>query len=856
MAKFGKIRQNTGVLDQIKPPDDSPLQAIDRSERQGSALAVLLLALALVGAVFLSSALDEERRTQFILWFVAALAAIGVAAMFLVAIGYLKIAGQGARNDLTKAIADTAADALLVTDSSRRVVYANAAYQKLAGVAGPGGVRTLERLFSGASDVSEAVYRLSQAARDGKRAIEEIRLTPPLTGDTGVGWYRVRVRPVEGVKGSLNLWSVADISRERERHENVFQELQNVVDYLDHAPAGFLSADSKGEIVYLNATLAGWLDYDIAQFGTGGLKLGEIIQGDGAALLGVVGGHPGQVKTEILDLDLKRRNGQTLPARLFHRIAYGNDGVPGASRTLVMNRSQGEDTEEDRRAAEVRFARFFNNAPLSIITARADGAISQTNAPFARVFAEFLKAPRGPGERNILDAVAGEDRAQLKSALEDAASRKSDIKPLELLLAGTEGRSARFFVSGVDQGAADGEAAVIYALDTTEQKTLQEQFTQAQKMQAVGQLAGGVAHDFNNVLTAIIGYSDLLLANHRPTDPSFQDIMQIKQNANRAASLVRQLLAFSRRQTMRPQTLYFNDTLSDFAMLLRRLLGEKVELEYKHGRDLWPVMADINQFEQVVMNLAVNARDAMPDGGKVVISTRNIPAADIAGFNYSLLPPGDQVLIEVSDTGTGVAPNIRDKIFEPFFTTKEVGKGTGLGLSMVYGIVKQSNGFIFCESEPGKGTTFRIFLPRHTPAAEEKTPEKDSKPGTPRDLTGQGTILLVEDEEAVRAFAARALRSRGYTVLEAGSGVEALDVLEGHHGPLNLVVSDVVMPEMDGPTMLVELRKRLPDVKVIFISGYAEEAFRKNLPDGLEFGFLPKPFTLKQLVEAVKEHAA
>ena len=408
--------QNASVLDQLKPLADSPLPALDRSERQGSAAAVLVLALALVGAVFLSSALEEEARTRFILWFVAALAAIGVAAMFLLAIGYLRIAGQSSRNDLTKAIADSAQDALLVTDGGRRVLYANAAYQKLAGGAGPGGLRTAERLFSGAPDVSEAVYRLSQAAREGKRGMEEIRLTPPLAGDTGVGWYRVRVRPVEGIKGKLNLWSVADISRERERHENVFLELQNVVDYLDHAPAGFLSSDGNGDIIYLNATLAGWLDYDIAQYGTGGLRLTDVIQGDGASLLGAAGGHAGQVKTEILDLDLKRRNGQALPARLFHRVAYGSDGIAGPSRTLVLNRSQGEDTEEDRRALEVRFARFFNNAPLAIATVKAGGSISQTNAPFARVFASALK-PAAGGERNILSAVAEKDRPLLRPPL-------------------------------------------------------------------------------------------------------------------------------------------------------------------------------------------------------------------------------------------------------------------------------------------------------------------------------------------------------------------------------------------------------------------------------------------------------
>ncbi len=372
-------------------------------------------------------------------------------------------------------------------------------------------------------------------------------------------------------------------------------------------------------------------------------------------------------------------------------------------------------------------------------------------------------------------------------------------------------------------------------------------------MQAVGQLAGGVAHDFNNMLTAIIGYSDLLLANHRPTDPSFQDIMQIKQTANRAAGLTRQLLAFSRRQTLRPQVLQLGDVLSELQILLRRLVGEKVEVDLRHGRDLWQVKADINQFEQVIINLVVNARDASPEnGGRIQLRTRNVSAAECAELKEPALPAADYVLVEVEDNGCGIPPELQTKIFEPFFTTKEVGKGTGLGLSMVFGIVKQSGGFVFVVSEVGRGTTFRILLPRFTPDVVEAAPKAEAaKPSS--DYTGQGVILLVEDEDAVRAFGMRALASRGYTVLEASSGLEALEVVEREGGKIDLIVSDVVMPEMDGPAMFAELRKRGVPAKVIFVSGYAEEAFAKNLPEG-EFGFLPKPFTLKQLIETVKSN--
>jgi two-component system cell cycle sensor histidine kinase/response regulator CckA len=434
-----------------------------------------------------------------------------------------------------------------------------------------------------------------------------------------------------------------------------------------------------------------------------------------------------------------------------------------------------------------------------------------------------------------------------------ALAGQADVAPLDVTLAGGANRSARLFATPTEGQVPGEEAAIVYMLETTDERTLQEQVVQSQKMNAVGQLAGGVAHDFNNVLTAIIGYSDLLLASHRPTDPSFQDIMQIKQNANRAASLVRQLLAFSRRQTLRPQVLQLNDAVSDLQILLKRLLGEKIDLGVTYGRDLWLVKADVNQFEQVVVNLAVNARDAMPEGGKLSLRTLNATAEQSAAYGYAGLTPADYVVLEVTDTGTGMTREVMEKIFEPFFTTKEVGKGTGLGLSMVFGIVKQSGGFIFCESEPGKGTTFRIFLPRHI-AEPETAPVRveDTRPQA-QDLTGQGTILLVEDEEAVRAFGSRALRSRGYTVIEAVNGAEALELVLEDPARIDLIVSDVVMPEMDGPTLLSELRKRGIALDFVFASGYADDAFRKNLPDGVTFGFLPKPYSLKQLVEAVKQ---
>jgi two-component system cell cycle sensor histidine kinase/response regulator CckA len=829
--------------------------AVDRSERPSGVARVLLLALVIVTLPVLFYLLPPERGTMASFLSLAVLAAIGMAGLFAWVIGIVHFGQTSvARNDLTKLISDDSPEGILVTNKEGRVIYANAAYLTLTGAVGEQDMRTVERAFTGDPDVSEATYRLAQAARAGQRLTEEFRIaSAPPTGTAS--WYRVRVRPVTRRSGSAEtVWTVADITRERERQENVFQELQHAIDYLDHAPAGFFSADPSGEIVYMNATLAGWLDYDLAQFGTGGLTLADVVPGNAGALVVTQPGDPGSVRTEIFDVDLRRRNGTIMPVRLFHKIAFAADGHPGPSRTLVIYRGPGGDVSEGLRAAEVRFARFFNNSPLAIATIDETAHIVRTNAAFLRLFKESLNGDAAG--HSLMDAVVERDREGLSKLTRLAMSGRGDVDPAEASLAGQGNRSARFWFAPVDGGENEKEAAIVYVIDTTEQRTLQEQFAQSQKMNAVGQLAGGVAHDFNNVLGVILLAADSLIGSHKPGDPAFQDIQAIKTNAVRAANLVRQLLAFSRRQTMRPVVLNLNDAVSDLSILLRRLLGEKVALDVVHGRDLWPVKVDVNQFEQVVMNLTVNARDAMAEGGKVIIRTRNVPISEASALDRGELPPADYVVVEVEDNGSGIPPAILDKIFEPFFTTKDVGKGTGLGLSTVYGIVKQTGGSILVHSVEGKGTLFQIFLPRLVetakPAGQEASSPAVAKVKEMTDLTGHGRILLVEDEEALRALSARTLVARGFEVVEAGSGIEALQVLEEAGGNIDLVVSDVVMPEMDGPTLLKELRKRNSTTRIIFVSGYAEEAFAKNMPEGEEFAFLPKPFSMKQLVEAVK----
>jgi two-component system cell cycle sensor histidine kinase/response regulator CckA len=849
--------------------------AVDRTRatRSGGSIGlVLLIAVVLVGAAVALMLIGRTNAEPYILVLLSVLATVGVFLMFALAAGILRMSGREAASPLIKAVVDGASEGILVTDPRGRVLYANAAYADLADAAGADDVRPVERVFIGDPGVSEAVYRLLKAAREGRRLQEEVRVGGHRAGEPG-RWLRMRVRPLgEGKREQrLTVWSIADVTRELERHENVFQELQHAIDYLDHAPAGFFSAEGNGNIVYLNATLANWLDHDLAQVGSGGLRLDDIVAGEGAALLTTLAAAPGDVRTEVLDIDLKTRSGHTLPARLFHKIAFGADGMPGASRTLVLNRAR-DDGTDPQRAAEVRFTRFFHNTPMAIAAVDQQSKIKRSNALFARVFHPVLKG-EGTADRSILDVVAERDRGALEAAIRKAGEGQGEIAPVDAALEGAGERFARFYVTAVKEEERDQETAIVYALETTEQRQLQGQVDTAQTMELVGKLAGGVAHDFNNVLGAIIMATDFLLNAHKPTDPSFQDIMQIKQNANRAAALVRQLLAFSRRQTLRPEVVDLNESLSDLGMLLRRFLGEKITLNVVPCRDLYPVKIDIAQFERSILNLAANSRDAMPDGGRFTLRTCNLDAEESARFQYKGMPIGEYVLVEVADTGVGIAPDIVDRIFQPYFTTKDVGKGTGLGLSTVYGFVKQTGGFIYVETELGRGTTFRIFLPRYVAGADDvqvlQLPEAaapaiadaiaaadEVKRTAATDLTGEGTILLVEDEEGLRALNARGLASRGYTVIEAGNGVEALEKLEKRGNQVDLVVSDVVMPEMDGPTLFKELRRRVPDVKVIFVSGYAEDAFEKSLPGNDRPSFLPKPFTLKQLVAAVKDTMA
>jgi two-component system cell cycle sensor histidine kinase/response regulator CckA len=498
-------------------------------------------------------------------------------------------------------------------------------------------------------------------------------------------------------------------------------------------------------------------------------------------------------------------------------------------------------------AAAPHLEALLSQLPLGLAMADRDGRLLFANVAFMRAAGREGELP----PTYPTDLVVREDKGPLSDAIRRFGQGPATSGDIAIRLSAQPDEPVSLSLAGV-RGL--GQAAALLGLtDSTEETRLKRQVAQATKMQAVGQLAGGVAHDFNNVLTAILGTCDLMLLRHTPGDSDYDDIQQIRANSNRAASLTRQLLAFSRQQTLRPEVLQLPDVVSDVSQMLKRLIGEKIQLVVRHDRDLGPLRADPTQLEQVIVNLVVNARDAMQSrgdgGGRLTISTRRVAVSDVRAMRSEILPQGEYTALFVEDTGTGIPPENLAKIFEPFFTTKEQGKGTGLGLSTVYGVVKQSGGFIFANSEVGKGTRFSVYFPVYHVAPGEAVLPAPALQEQTSQWAGGGRILLVEDEDPVRMVAERALVRAGYTVTTARDGEEGLEkVVQGNE--FDLILSDVVMPSMDGPTMAREIRKLAPAMPVLFMSGYAEEQLRREI-DIANVHFLPKPFSVQNISDKV-----
>ena len=700
-------------------------------------------------------------------------------------------------------------DSAALTGSDGTLLAANSGYRERFGARPPGKLP--------ADSESEQVLAMARtmAWRDGGGCATGI--------DTEAGSFALEVHRV-GARGDLLLWR-----------------------FLKPAPSDPIAVASNrlrgrsGELLAGVGVLAAFVDPD-----------GKLLSWNSLFAARALAGWEGDESLLLTDLVEAGEGGQ---CRL---VAEGDSGRPLRAVHVPLEAPGAEDhgnfylfdsPDSLALSSSQHLQAMLDILPIGLALVDRDGRFLTMNDAFRA--AAGIKSPRPvyPG-----DLVVKEDKAAVADAVRRNARGPAMSGDIAVRLARNPKEPVALTVAGL-RGL--GDAAVLLLLkDNSEEAKLKRQVAQATKMQAVGQLAGGVAHDFNNILTAIIGHCDLMLMRHTPGDSDYDDIQQIKSNSNRAAGLTRQLLAFSRQQTLRPQVLQLTDVVAEVSHLLKRLLGETVKLVVKHGRNLGSVRADPGQLEQVIVNLAVNARDAMAGergGGTLTIQTYAVRADQVAELGSDILPIADYSALSVTDTGCGIAANVLGKIFEPFFTTKEVGKGTGLGLSTVYGIVKQSGGFIFADSKVGHGTRFVIYLPVHRVEPEVGKATRGGKPKE-AELWGSGTVLLVEDEPMVRTVAERALTRHGYKVITANNGEEALEVI-ARGDEIALLITDVVMPAMDGPTMVREARKSRPNLPILFMSGYAEEQLRKSI-DLDNVAFLPKPFSVQELAEAARRALA
>lgn len=780
-----------------------------------------MLALGAATVVSVGFGWEELGGEDFILAVIALIAGFAVAFMVwrLSRSADVALASTVADWGMVRAIFTDSSDAIAITNRSGRLVCCSPCYETMAD--GPPPPRALSFEGKGGELLTEACRA---AWRDGEAAVVELTL--------------------DGRRFS------ALLRRCGQHEDHIAWRFREIVeeDALERArtltlgPVGFRLGEAGVMMALVDAT--GNLIAANQVFARRTLSVEDPVSLIGVPIVDLL-------RTDVDGTIRLARDEDDAPALRIIPIPFDTEVAEGDGPTvfLILDEDPEAVTAAAARGAATHHLHgLLAMLPLGLALVERDGRFLFLNEAFARA------AAITPADQIVYpsDLVVEEDKGTVSDAVRRFAGGRALPGDLAVRLKSRPDEPVALTIANA-KGL--GDAAVLLSLkDDSEQSTLKRQIAQATKMQAVGQLAGGVAHDFNNILTAIIGHCDLMAMRHTPGDIDYDDIQQIKHNSNRAAALTRQLLAFSRQQTLRPQVLQLPEVISEISNLIRRLIGENITLEVKHGRNLGLIRADPGQLEQVIVNLCVNARDAMPDGGRLTVQTYAVSASEVRRMRSDIMPVADYTALKITDTGIGIPQEILGKIFEPFFTTKEVGKGTGLGLSTVYGIVKQTDGFIFADSEVGHGTSFVVYLPVHhaTAAAPVQAPARVE---TNADLWGTGTILLVEDEAMVRAVAERALTRQGYKVLMAGNGEEALEVLEREEGAIDLLISDVVMPAMDGPTLVRHARERLPDLKVLFMSGYAEEQLRKSI-DIERVNFLSKPFSVQQLGQAARDTLA
>ena len=849
IAKHHKTSQNSGnnSINGAHPA---------RTNTSRQALIALVYALTVLALCFFGVIAISGQVTLLSVTILAALALCAIC----IGIGVFVRSDSDTENGaLYHAILEGSRAARVITDPQSATLYYNVKFEHLCRGVGTPTYQTLERLFEGTPESLAHLRNLGD--KGGRGLIDSVELFS--TFEDQERWLLVTVQPVSGFKGHVH-WRVDDVTDKYTMDQAIREERENLIDFTDNAPVGFFSVNEHGRFMFANATFARWVGQDLKQ-----LLYQECLHTyltkppASGAPYDILDEGGARQSAEII---MKGANGRTFLAGVTQVVIRDPQSGHVITRGVINDLTHEREMRSALRESEARFQRFFDEAPLGIVLVDSDHIIKQCNAAFAAMVGMHVSALENVdlndvlhsgenGKNNNGNSKNASETIDAQTHIKNALSARGISQDLTLKTKSSGATGGVIETHMHARKMRETDHTVLHFIDVTDQKQLETQFVQSQKMQAIGQLAGGVAHDFNNLLTAMIGFCDLLLLRHKPGDPSFSDIMQIKQNSNRAANLVRQLLAFSRQQTLRPKVQDVTDILIEVSHLIRRLIGAGVELNLNHGQDLGFVKVDEGQMEQVLINLAVNARDAMDASGTLDMKTENFANKRPIELSSEELPVGHWIKISVIDTGSGITKENLSRIFEPFFTTKDVGEGTGLGLATVYGIVRQTDGFLDVQSKVGKGTMFILYLPRANEldkaAEEEISAQAVNKPL--KDLTGSERLLLVEDEDAVRTFSQRALANKGYDVLAADSGETALTLYEEQTEdlPLDLIITDVVMPSMDGPTLVQRVRQTNPDIKVIFISGFTEDKLKDYI--GKNTWFLPKPFTLKQLAEKVKD---
>jgi two-component system cell cycle sensor histidine kinase/response regulator CckA len=734
------------------------------------------------------------------------------------------------------AVLDALDEPALVADRTGAPVYANAAYRALAEAASALGESetppAADRLFGGDPVLNPAMFRLARAAAN-RQARHEILPPTRIGGRSDPVRFEASVSPAPS--GRV-LWRMRPIVV-----ADATADIEARALFIEDAPMGYFAARVDGSIAYMNRALRAALGFDDD---LAGLRLRDIIKEDPARVLRRDRKATDPSRTPIT---LRCADGHEAPASAWP-VWAGGENEGGARAFVFFGSARTEEASSGTRPAAADS--FFENAPLG--AALLDGsdpavaAILDANGALMEI-AQGRASP-GVAFADLFDGSDGPAALALRL-------RQASREPVELNLATNPPRAAHVYLAR----GADGRG-LAYVVNVTEQRELEQRLSQAEKMREIGMLAGGVAHDFNNLLMAIMQNCDYLLRRHPVGDPDYMDLCEINHHSLRAKELAERLRAYARQQTFKREVLDVSGFLAQLHELVRRLLGETIAFDVRHGRDVPYIKADKSQLERVLVNLATNARDAMVGAGKsgsLTIRTARTTAAEARAMGHNPIEDGDYVVIEVADTGCGIKPEDQAKIFRPFYSTKESGKGTGLGLATSYGIIKQSEGFIFFDSTPGKGTTFRIYLPVHEPTAEELEEmakrERDAAHRGPLDVSGRGRILLVEDEDGLRKSIARNLTECGYEIDEAEDGEEGLERLSSNPGLYDLVISDVTMPIMSGPEMLQSASaEMIGGAKVLFLSGYAPESFARML-ENYPVSYMSKPVGLQPLAQRVKE---